>query len=220
MQHPLRRVRLEYDFLQGENPLRLGRVIHTWSNDGERYAAETIAEGQGFIGGLYGAIFGTYVQRSTGTFDANGLTPREFSAHRGTKSDRLEQAAFDWDGNLVSFKFRNGSSSATLSPGVQDPVSVLYQLYFMRPLANDTNLQIANGRKLGAYSLQIVGTEDLETPIGTISTLRVKRTDDGNDSLELWLDPSRFMLPMRIMFIERRGSVYAQMIRSIELESR
>lgn len=215
MRHPLRSATVVYDLSYGESPMRVGRVTHQWNNDGARYFAETVVEATGLFSVLYG---GQYVQRSWGTFGPDGLVPSEYFVQRG-RPDRGETALFDWEANKVAFQWRNERRDAKLVPGTQDPISMLHQLYYMQPLPDSKTLNVASSRKFGVYLFKFMGEERIETPMGELTALHVRRKDDDADHVDVWLDPQRGFLPVRIHFVDRRGYVFDQRVREMRFEA-
>jgi len=212
--YPLRSARLVYDLSYGANPLRVGRVVHLWSNDGERYFAETTIEATGILALLYG---GQYIQRSWGGFGAGGLVPSEYYVQRG-RPDRAETARFEWEDHQVAFARPGDRGSATLATGTQDPISILHQLYFLQPMAQAQRFQVATSRKIAAYDYQHLGQARVETPAGTIDAIHLRRTDDESMSIDLWIDPARSYLPVRIHYVDSKGVVFDQRLREITVE--
>lgn len=213
--HPLKSATLVYDLSYGENPMRVGRVTHQWNNDGERYFAETVVEATGIFAVLYG---GQYVQRSWGTFGPDGLVPSEYFVQRG-RPDRGETALFDWEAKKVAFQWRNERRDAKLIAGTQDPISMLHQIYYMQPLPQAKTLNVASSRKFGAYLFQFIGEERIDTPMGELTALHVRRKDDDADHVDVWVDPQRGFLPVRVHFVDRRGYVFDQRVREMRFEA-
>ena len=212
--YPLKSATLIYDLNYGANPMRVGRVTHTWSNDGERYFAETVIEATGVFALLYG---GQYVQRSWGVFGPNGLIPSEFFVQRG-RADRAETAQFDWESERVDFAWRSERRSAKLTAGTQDPISMLHQIFFMQPLPEAKALNVATSRKLATFEYAFLGEENIDTPLGNFRALHVRRKDDDADHIDVWVDPVRSFLPVRIHYIDRKGVVFDQRVREIHFE--
>lgn len=213
--YPLKSATIVYDLSYGANPMRVGRVTHLWSNDGERYFAETVIEATGVFALLYG---GKYIQRSWGILGPNGLIPTEFTVQRG-RPDRGETAQFDWDAGRVDFAWRGGKRSAKLVSGTQDPISMLHQIFFLQPLPAGNVFHVASSRKLAAYEYVFLGEEKLQTPLGEFQALHVRRKDDDADHVDIWLDPERSYLPLRIYYADRKGTVFDQQVREIHTQS-
>lgn len=211
--YPIRRAEIVYDLHWGANPVRIGRVRHTFTVEEGRYRAETIAEAAGMFAMIYG---GQYVQRSRGRLGPDGLVPDEYFVMRG-KPERAERASFDWAAQTVSFTRRDEKQTVDIVRGMQDPVSMLHQLYFFQPLPEVAFLDIATSRKIGTYEYERVGREVIETPFGLVETVHLVRVDPDADRLELWLDPARGYLPLKLHFRDRKGAIFEQTARALDV---
>jgi hypothetical protein len=215
--YPLRSVRLAYDLLHGESRTRVGHVTHTFRTDGERYEAEAVAEAVGFVSLVFR---GRFVQRSRGVIGPDGFVPEEYTLERG-RGDPPERAVFDWDDARLDLAWREERRTVTLPAGAQDPISMLHQIYFLRPLPFSSELAVASSRKLGRYTYEVLGDEDLQTPMGLVRTLHIGRVEQDGSVLEIWLDRDRDLLPVRIYSRDRKGTVLDQVVREVaQLEPR
>lgn len=206
-EYPIHRARLVYDLNYAGG--QAGTLTHTWSTDGRVYQAESIAEGVGLVKLFYS---GRFVQRSTGRVGPGGLIPMEYTLQRGSAA-RSESARFDWDASKLSLAWKDQRRVIDLPAGTQDALSILHQAYYMRPTANAAPLGVASSRKLGHYIYEIVGEGLIETPIGILRTVHLRRADDDGIQLDIWLDLDRSLLPARIFGVDRRGAEFEQVIR-------
>ncbi len=210
-EYPVRTVRMAYDLLHGESRTRVGNVVHTFRIDGDRYEAEAVAEGVGFVSLVFR---GRFVQRSRGHIGAAGLVPEEYTLERG-RGDPPERAMFDWADGKLDLAWRDERRTVELPAGAQDPISVLHQMWFMQPLPFSSQLAVASSRKLGRYVYEMLGDEDLITPLGLVRALHIGRVEDDGSVLEVWLDRDRDLLPARIYSRDRKGTVLDQVIREV-----
>jgi len=218
-QYPLRRARLVYDLfylssLEANNPTKVGEVRHQWSQDGRRYEVESVAEAVGFLSLMFN---GKFVQRSTGELRADGLHPAQYTLDRG-RGDRTEVARFDWPRGKLALAWKSESRTLPLPAAAQDPLSLMHQLYFLRPVPASGTIAVATSRKLYRSSFQLVGGQTLLTPLGTVRTLLFRRQEPDGAATELWADLDRELLPARVRAIDKRGNVVDQVIREAELE--
>jgi hypothetical protein len=213
-EYPLRHARLVFDLYYGSQPSKVGQVTHTWDQDGRQYRAETVAEAIGFVSLFFN---GRLVQHSSGVFTADGLLPTEYRAELGAHS-RTEVARFDWAEGKIALSSKGESRIVDLPAGAQDPLSMLHQLYFMKPIPATAPLDIATGRKLYRYVYRIVGEAQIETPLGLVRTLHMRRQEPDGARMDVWLDLDRSLLPARIHSVDRRGMVLEQVIREARLE--
>jgi hypothetical protein len=209
--YPVRNVRLVYDLLHGESRTRVGSVVYTFRTDGERYEAEAVAEAVGLVSLVFR---GRFVQRSRGVIGPAGFVPSEYTLERG-RGDPPERAVFDWDDGKLDLAWREERRSVELPAGAQDPLSVLHQIYFMPPLPLTRPLAVATSRKLGRYVFELLGDADLQTPMGSVPTLHIGRVEQDGSVLEVWLDRSRDLLPVRIYSRDRKGTILDQVVREV-----
>jgi hypothetical protein len=213
-EYPLRHARLVFDLYYGAQPSKVGQVTHTWAQDGREYRVETVAEAVGFVGLFFN---GRFVQHSSGVFTADGLVPTEYRAELGTRS-RTEVARFDWADGKIALTSKGESRLVDLPAGAQDPLSMLHQMYFMKPIPATAPLDIATGRKLYRYVYRIVGETQIETPLGLVRALQMRRQEPDGARMDVWLDLDRSLLPARIHSVDRRGMVLEQVIREARLD--
>jgi len=218
-EYPFKRARLVYDLYyatvnSGNDATRVGELTHTWSQDGERYQAEAVAEASGLV-----SIFfdGKFVQRSAGHLGAGGLVPELYTLDRG-RGDRIERARFDWAAHKLELAWKSEARTVALPAGAQDPLSQLHQLYFMQPPPAAASVTVATSRKLGRHVYLRAGEESVATPLGRVRALRFRREDDGGAKVDLWLDSDRDLLPVRIYAVDRKGNVLDQVIREVQVE--
>ena len=214
-EYPLRHARLVFDLFYGAQPSKVGQVTHTWAQDGHEYWVETIAEAVGFASLFFNGR--RLVQHSSGVFTADGLLPTEYRAELGSR-ERTEVARFDWAEGKIALTSKGERRLVDLPAGAQDPLSMLHQLYFMKPIPAAAPLDIATGRKLYHYVYRFVGETQIETPLGLVRALQMRRQDPDGSRMDVWLDLDRSLLPARIHSVDRRGMVLEQVIREARLE--
>ena len=149
VEYPLKRARLVYDLYyatvnSGNGATRVGQLTHTWSLDGVRYEAAAVAEASGLV-----ALFfdGKFVQRSTGQLGAGGLVPERYTLDRG-RGDRVESAQFDWAGHKLALAWKTEARTVDLPVGALDPLSLMYQMYFVQPVPAAASVNVVTSRKL------------------------------------------------------------------------
>jgi hypothetical protein len=210
--YPVRRARLVYDLLYAGG--QVGTLTHTWATDGHVYRVESVAEGAGLVKLFYG---GKFIQRSSGRLGASGLIPSEYTLQRGSAA-RSESARFDWGAGKLALGWKNERHVVDLPTGAQDALSIIHQAYFMPPTAPAAPLEVATSRKLAHYIYELVGETLIETPIGILRAVHIRRADDDGMRIDVWLDLDRSLLPARILGQDRRGFAFEQIIREAAIE--
>lgn len=219
-EYPLKSARLVYDLYyatvsSGNEATHVGQLTHTWSLDGVRYEAAAVAEASGLV-----ALFfdGQLVQRSTGQLGAGGLVPERYTLDRG-RGDRTETALFDWTGRKLALAWKSEARTVDLPAGALDPLSLMYQMYFVQPVPAAASVNVVTSRKLARYVVRLAGEESIATPMGGVRSLRFRREEEGGTTIDVWLDQDRNLLPARIYSVDRRGNTLDQVIREARLET-
>lgn len=103
--------------------------------------------------------------------------------------NRDAELTFDWDKKRVTNNVQKTSWDMNIDQMVQDKLS--YQLQLQMDLINGKEklvYQIADGGRLKEYAFEIEGEEMLETPLGTVKTVKVKRSREKDDRVTYaWL---------------------------------
>jgi|GEM_PF-2226363 len=114
-----------------------------------------------------------------------------FYKRRGLGRNRDAELTFDWDQEKVINNVQDTSWSMDISKNVQDKIS--YQVQLQKDLiAGRDNLvyEIADGGELKRYRFEKAGEERLKTPLGSVDTIKVKRSRDDSDRVTYaWLAP-------------------------------
>lgn len=192
--------RLRYVVKYGDGGFVIGETTQEWKVEDGRYTIRSVAEPKG-LAALRGR---TRTQSSAGEVTAAGLRPREFRDQREGRD--AETATFDWPSGQVAFS--GGRAPAGLADGAQDMISVFYQLAWLAP-HQDVELAVATGSRLGRWTFEWLGEEQLGTPTGTIATLHLRTRSDG-DTTEVWLAPAYGGLPVKIRYVDRKGDAFEQ----------
>lgn len=156
-------------------------------------------------------LLGSMEQTSSGWITDQGLQPQDFSDRRFFKTRTVQ---FDWDAHLA--RFTPTRPAAAIGSGAQDRLSVFMQLAAMlqaMPALRQPGVRI-DIPVVGSRSLQmwhfVVETEDIvDLPAGTLPALRLRRQPRPGDeeAAQLWVDPARGYVPVRIHMQERNGDV-------------
>lgn len=155
---------------------------------------------------------------SSGGFDAAGLAPvRQVDERRG----RPQRATnFRRDQGLISFS--SSTAELPLPPGAQDHLSWMLQLSAIVAAApqgftagQSVLVPVASPRgRVEVWTFAVQAVEALDLPAGMVpAALRLQRQREAayEPSIEVWLDPQRHYLPVRLRWSQTTGDVGLEM---------
>lgn len=161
--------------------------------------------------GIYGLVSNQeVVERSEWQLDQGALQPLSYSYRRsGGDNDRNVAVSFDWENNEAENTVKGHSWRMPVPTGTLDKLS--YVLVLMEDLAaerSDLEYRIADGGRLKRYQLVIEGEERIETALGSLETVIVRRLRDSSErETLLWCAKNLGYLPVMIEHREKDGTV-------------
>lgn len=188
------------------NGMVSGRQTHRWHREGQHYSLKTEGEVTG-LASLF--VRGKLTQVSQGKIGNIGLMPEYYEMQR--LSGKKETLRFDYDGNVIEASRIDAKGKRTLElpllSGAQDPLSAIYQLAMAAQDDGDGLIVAAGAKRIKGYTYHVLGTEKLETALGTLNALHVARAgDSGNSSMHLWLSPEHHYLPVKVTYVDEDGT--------------
>ena len=92
-----------------------------------------------------------------------------------------------------------------------------YQVAFVHGAAPaEFSMQVADGKRLSAYTFRLVGTETVTTGLGETKALHYTKVVSGNDgAFDFWLGVDQQLLPVRVSYADKDGARYEQSLRSL-----
>lgn len=207
---------LEFNLLKGADGSPVGRVVHRFERQGDRYLIRSTTEASGF-----GALFasGKFVQESRGMITAKGLRPDRFVVQRGgAERTRTESASFNWESSKATLSAGGNTREWDLRPGAQDLLSFMHQLSFIVGEANPPAVWVTTARRFDTVRIEVIGKVTVETDLGPIGALHF-RNHSGDDGLrfEVWLAPDYGNLPVKIRLRDRRGEEAEQVLATMRI---
>lgn len=140
---------------------------------------------------------------------------------RGLGKDRDADLSFDWDKKTVINKVQQTNWQMDIAQRVQDKLS--YQIQLQQDLLNgqkNFSYQIADGGRLKEYKFATLGEEMLETPLGKVNTVKVKRSRDNDKRVTYaWLAKDWNYLLVRLQQ-EEKGSTYTIYIHKASVDGK
>ena len=205
-------VRLQYELSGQSRGLNYSAKAQlSWHNEGTRYEARLL------ISGLL--ILTPRLSVSVGELGLQGVAPRRFS-----DKARSEQAThFQPErGRIV---FSNNAPEAPWQPGVQDRLSLFFQLAGM--LAGDperygpgTQVRVptTGTREVDSWIFTVTGTPTLALPYGEQATVALRREPRRayDQTIEIWFAPGLNFVPVRMRITQGNGDVLDQRLASVQ----
>lgn len=159
----------------------------------------------------------TIVERTSWTLHEGKPRPLHYEHVREGRKPRTTRLDFDWAEMRLSGERKNQHVSQDLSEGTHDKMT--YILALMLDLAEartDLSYTVTDGAKTRTYRFTEPKAMKLETALGTLSTLELKRVrDDDERETTFWFAPELRFVPVQIEHKEKGEHVIAR-IKSIE----
>lgn len=160
----------------------------------------------------------TIVERSESEYVGDTVRPLVYEYDRsGDDEPRRLEIAFDWQQGLARNMVAGERWSMSVPDGTLDKIN--YLLVLMHDLAagkRRMSYTVADGAKLKTYDMQVEGDERLDTALGELDTLRIRRIRDDGRETRVWCAPSLAYMPVRVRHTERDGWVVTSSIESVE----
>lgn len=170
------------------------------------------------------SMIGTITETSVMSWNAKEqtLSPLKYNyVRRSLGKNRNAELTFDWPNKTVTNNVQKTSWEMDITQKVQDKLS--YQLQMQQDLLNghkNFDYQIADGGHLKKYKFTTVGEEMLETPLGKVNTVKIKRSREDNDRVTYaWLAKDWNYLLVRLQQ-EEKGDVYTIYIHKANLDGK
>ncbi len=196
---PPARVEIAFEVMHNDGVV--ADVTHLLEHDGVNYKLTERWKGRGVY-----ALLGEAQRSSRGTIAADGLRPLEFEDVRSRREP--SRASFDWTKMMVTLQFRDGPQPRPMPAHAQDRLSFAYAFAFRAPGKQATEFNVVDGKGVADYAFDNAGVERIKVPAGEFQALRlVKRKESAGDrSSEIWLDPARSYLPLRVLVVQKDGT--------------
>lgn len=183
-----------------------GEAEYTWKRDGDRYEIAGTAQAIGFF-----TLFleGRIEQSASGRVTPEGLRPERFTERRGSTPE--EGLTFDWDERQVQFRRGDNVRTGPLTDSTVDWLSMIFQLAHHPPKGESMELRVYTQRRLYQYSLQVMGTEELDLPFGRARTLHLRHTGDRpEETVDVWLGIDQHYVPVKLRYPVARNRLVVE----------
>jgi hypothetical protein len=209
------RVEIKYRVSMGS--LSIGEGYDVFEHDGKTYKLVSESKTAGIAGFVYRL---TVTRVSTGSVTGKGLRPDSYDETRNGKPKR--SVRFDWDKRRAELFDGKKRQTVELPDNTWDMASFGYSFAFFPPSNEEMNLFLTDGRRISPYKYAVLGREKLDTQLGSIEAVRVKKVQRSDDprAFEVWLAPDRHYAPVRIRFTEKDGTVFDSVVTKISFSDR
>ncbi len=200
---------LRFDVMVGNYRIYAGEIRHELEISDGRYTLHAEVETTHFA-----RLIKRYenIQDSRGTVTReHGLRADKFTeAKTDEQGTQRSEAVFDWSAHEIRFV---SGAKASLPDGAGDILSFLYQLSQLPYNKGTIPLAICNGRKLDFYTLGTRDDEVIDSPMGKLSVLHLtKIRKPGDEGMEVWLAREYRLLPVKVRYLNRDGSLAAEVL--------
>lgn len=187
-----------------------GAIELSFPSEG-RYEIRLVTEAVGWA-----SIFASspLYAKTVGSLGPGGFRPDRYT-HR-TPRGREELSEFDYENNKV--RYSSLKEPLQMLNGIQDRLSFMMQLAWMMKVDPDqfalgqfVRIPMAGRKQVEEVDFLVLSDADLVMPGGTlVPTLHLssmRKGDRFNGQIDVWLDRTDRLLPVRIRFEELRGQV-------------
>ena len=128
-------------------------------------------------------------------------------------------ARFDWDAKSLTLQFRARAATRPLPAHAQDRLSFLFDFAFQAPGNRPVEFNVVDGKGIADYVFDVAGRERIKVPAGEFEALRLaqRKENAGDSSIEVWLDPARSYLPLRVLVVQKDGTRIDQVATRVTL---
>ena len=151
-------------------------------------------------------LLGEAQRTSRGTLGAGGMRPLYYEDARTARPTAT--ARFDWAAKSLTLQYKQGPQQRPMPANAQDRLSFLFSFAFAAPGKGPFDFKVVDGKGIAQYVFEVAGRERLKVPAGEFEALRLaqKLESSGDRGREVWLDPARSYLPMRVLVVQKDGS--------------
>lgn len=205
--------RIEVKYRVSMGSMKIGEGTDVFEHDGKSYSVVSSSHTTGLA-----AVIGISIEREAkGNVTKEGLKPLSFVESRKGKVKR--SATFDWNAKQASLTDGENQQTVPLPPNTWDATSFAWNFAFVPPGDKDLDVHITDGRRITAYRYAIIGRETLNTAIGDLITLHVKKVQDPDDkrAFDVWLAIDQHNVPVRIRYSEKDGTSFDSVVEGLSM---
>ncbi len=164
--------------------------------DDGSWILESVSRPAGFLSTM---LRDHIVERSIWEYVEERPRPLKYEYHHtGRKDERHVVLDFDWDRGSVTNTVNNDPWQMKIPNDTQD--KLLYQYTMMLDMQDGgigREYHVADGGELKLYRYEVVGREELRTPVGRLKTIKLERMH-GDRRTVIWCAIDLRYLPVRL----------------------
>ncbi|MBT8419791.1 MAG: DUF3108 domain-containing protein [Gammaproteobacteria bacterium] len=147
-------------------------------------------------------------EHSEWRYKGERIQPLIYRYNRGGKKDRKIEVVFDWEQGLVKNTAKGKTWQMPVPPNTLDKnVYVLALMHDLDRGRRNFEYPIADGGKLKNYRFSFVGEESLDTTLGGVKTVLIKRIRKTvARETTFWCAPKFSYLPVKVVHLEKDGT--------------
>jgi len=197
--------------------LKVGEGHDVLQHDGRTYSLVSESKTVGLAAVFYRL---NLVRRSTGKVTANGLRPESFTELRNGKPKR--SARFDWNKRTALLVDGDNEQTVALPEDTWDQASFGYNFAFADLQKATFQVNLTDGRRIQYYDYLVVGKEAIDTELGRLETIHVKKVQPPGDKrgFDSWISLAHHNLPVRIRITEKDGTAFDSVVSKIAYPSK
>lgn len=181
----------------------------------DRYLFESLSTASGFWSFLFS---GERLERSLWTWNGDRIRPLEYRYQRTDRAGREVLIHFNWEQNTALNTQKGRTWALDVEPGTLD--KLVYLLALMQDLQqgrSEVEYTIADGGRLKTYKILNLGSERLQTPMGELDTVKLRRhVTSGKRRTTVWCAPNLSYLPVKVEHVEKNGDTGVMLIESVK----
>lgn len=192
--------------------MKIGEGHDVFESDGHTYKIVSESNTAGLA-----AIYRFSIRReSQGVVVASGLRPLQYQEQRNGKLKR--KVDFDWTKKQATLFDGKETEVAPLPDNTWDNTSFGYNFAFVPPTDSEMVVNLTDGRRINDYRYAILGREKIDTDLGKMETVHVKKVLNPGDkrSFEVWLAVEQHYMPVRIRYTEKDGASFDSVVTEIQ----
>ncbi|MFZ2302443.1 MAG: DUF3108 domain-containing protein [Gallionella sp.] len=201
-------VQLNFSVYGGTDFFRIGELHHQLDIYKDKYILKAAKQTAGPTSLLNNDRL---IQSSRGEIGEQGLQPETFKEEKITGGGR-QSLKVTFDRAAQKLRFSHGGNTDLIADA-QDALSFMYQLSQLPMDREIIPLPISDGAYLKEYEIEIGGKEDIDTPMGKLQALHLRKLHtQGEAYFEIWLGLEYRLLPVKFRQVDGSDKVTEEFV--------